>query len=118
MVRKLAIAVPIVLLLVGIPVGVAFALAEITGSAWALTSGAIVTMSGSFFLLLSQEMDGDEVAALGVGLAVVGILGALVGFDVIAVGPISGVTLWAVVGLIIATVGLALAVLGVHRLLR
>jgi hypothetical protein len=117
-VRKLAVAVAIVLLLVGIPVAVASALAEATGSALALMSGAIVTMSGSFFLLLSQEMDGGEVAAVGVGLAVVGTLWALLGSDVIAVGPMSGVKPWAVAGLIIAIAGLALAVLGVRRLVR
>lgn len=55
---------------------------------------------------------------LGVVLAFVGVLWALQGFDVIGGSVMSGVTLWAVVGPIVAVVGLVLAVLGLRAARR
>jgi hypothetical protein len=55
---------------------------------------------------------------LGVVLVAVGVLWALQGFDVIGGSAMSGVTLWAVVGPIVAVVGLALAALGLRTARR
>jgi hypothetical protein len=55
---------------------------------------------------------------LGVVIAVVGVVWALQGFDVIGGSPMSGVTLWAVVGPIVAVVGLALVALGLRTARR
>ena len=55
---------------------------------------------------------------LGVVLAVVGVVWALQGFDVIGGSPMSGVTLWAVVGPIVAVVGVVLAALGLRTARR
>jgi hypothetical protein len=51
---------------------------------------------------------------LGVVIAVVGVVWALQGFDVIGGSAMSGVTLWAVVGPIVAVAGLVLAVVGLR----
>jgi hypothetical protein len=113
-------AVSFTLLLVGLPVGVAFGLAETTGSRWAVLIGIIVTAMVSFSLLVGlldtdsdQTLLGVGIAAVGLSFAVLGILGALLDFNVIAIGP--KVTEWAGVGPIVAIVGLVLAMLGVHR---
>jgi hypothetical protein len=55
---------------------------------------------------------------LGVVLAVVGVIWALQGFDVMGGSAMSGVTLWAVVGPIVAVVGLVLAGLGLRTARR
>ena len=54
---------------------------------------------------------------VGVGLLlmVVGVIFALQGAGVIGGSAMSGVTIWAVVGPVIAVVGLAVAVAGLHR---
>ena len=116
-------AVSFTLLLVGLPVGVAFGLAATTGSRSALVIGTIVAAMVSFSLLVAlldtdtdQALLGVAIAAVGSGFAVLGILGALLDFDVIAIGPKA--TEWAGFGPIVAIVGLVLAVLGVHRSLR
>jgi hypothetical protein len=49
---------------------------------------------------------------LGVVLAVVGVIWALQGFDVIGGSAMSGVTLWAIVGPVVAVAGLIVAVFG------
>jgi hypothetical protein len=55
---------------------------------------------------------------LGVVVAVVGAVWALQGFDVIGGSAMSGVTLWAVVGPIVAVVGVVLVVLGARTARR
>jgi hypothetical protein len=57
----------------------------------------------------------------GVGMIVVGALMALAGavwtlqgFNLLAGSPMSGVTLWAVVGPIVAVIGLAVVIVGVR----
>ena len=55
---------------------------------------------------------------LGVVLVVVGVVWALQGLDVIGGSAMSGVTLWAVVGPIVAVVGLALAAFGLRTARR
>ena len=52
---------------------------------------------------------------VGVLLLLTGILWTLQGLDVIGGSAMSGVTTWAVIGPIVAVVGLVLAVLGARR---
>jgi hypothetical protein len=63
-------------------------------------------------------MKGWLLVVLGVVVAAVGALWALQGFDVIGGSAMSGVTLWAVIGPIVAVVGLALVVLGARTARR
>jgi hypothetical protein len=63
-------------------------------------------------------MKGWLLVVLGVVLAVVGVVWALQGLDVLGGSAMSGVTLWAVVGPIVAVVGLVLAVLGARSARR
>jgi hypothetical protein len=123
-VGKLAFAVAFTLLLVGLPVGVAVVLAETTGSSWAALLSLAVTINVSFFLhlwVVGSELEAMGPVMLGVGIAVVGALWALVGFHVIAGrweswgsggtgGVVSGL-----IGLVAAVVGMVLTVFGVHR---
>jgi hypothetical protein len=50
--------------------------------------------------------------ALGIVMVVVGAVWALQGFDVIGGSAMSGATLWAVVGPIVAVAGLVVALVG------
>ena len=52
---------------------------------------------------------------VGVLLVLTGILWTLQGLDVIGGSGMSGVTTWAVIGPIVAVIGLVLAVVGVRR---
>jgi len=52
---------------------------------------------------------------IGVLLVLTGILWTLQGLDVVGGSAMSGVTLWAIVGPIVAVVGLVLAILGARR---
>ena len=52
---------------------------------------------------------------VGVLLLLTGILWTLQGLDVIGGSGMSGVTTWAVIGPIVAVIGLVLAVVGVRR---
>jgi hypothetical protein len=52
---------------------------------------------------------------IGVLLVLTGILWTLQGLDVVGGSAMSGVTLWAIVGPIVAVLGLVLAVLGARR---
>ncbi|WP_377642695.1 hypothetical protein [Oryzobacter terrae] len=52
---------------------------------------------------------------LGVVLLLVGVLWTLQGLGVVGGSPMSGVTLWAVVGPVVALLGLLLAVVGGRR---
>jgi hypothetical protein len=63
-------------------------------------------------------MKGWLLVVLGVVLAVVGVVWALQGLDVLGGSAMSGVTLWAVVGPIVAVVGLVVAVLGARSARR
>jgi hypothetical protein len=63
-------------------------------------------------------MKGWLLVVLGVVVAVVGAVWALQGFDVIGGSAMSGVTLWAVVGPIVAVVGVVLVVLGARTARR
>jgi hypothetical protein len=63
-------------------------------------------------------MKGWLLVVLGVVLAVVGVVWALQGFDVMGGSVMSGVTLWAVIGPIVAVVGLVVAVLGARTARR
>ncbi len=63
-------------------------------------------------------MKGWLLVVLGVVLVVVGAVWALQGFDVIGGSVMSGVTLWAVVGPIVAVAGLVVAVLGARTARR
>jgi hypothetical protein len=53
-------------------------------------------------------------APVGVLLVLVGLLWALQGLDVVGGSPMSGVTLWAVIGPIVALIGVALVIAGVR----
>ena len=53
---------------------------------------------------------------IGVLLVLTGAVWTLQGLDVLGGSPMSGVTLWAVVGPIVALAGLVLAVLGARRM--
>lgn len=79
---KRAFAVSFALLLIGLPVGVAFGLAETTGSRWAVLIGIAVTINVSFFLHLWLFGEPEEAVLLGVSIAVLGAFCALVGFHV------------------------------------
>jgi hypothetical protein len=57
-------------------------------------------------------MKGWLLVALGIVMLAVGVVWALQGLDVIGGSAMSGVTLWAVVGPIVAVAGLVVAVLG------
>ena len=115
-----AFAVSFALLLVGLPVGVAFGLAETTGSGWAVLIGIAVTINVSFFLHLLVAGEPEGAVLLGVSIAVLGAFFALVGFHVMGgswaswvsgtAGAVAGL-----VGLIVAVVGMVLAMLGVQR---
>jgi hypothetical protein len=121
---RLAFAVSFTLLLVGLPVGVAIVLAETTGSSWAALISVAVTINVSFFLhlwVVGSELEAMGPVLFGVGIAVVGALGALVGFHAIsgrweswASGGTGGVVL-GLIGLVMAAVGMVLTVLDVHR---
>jgi hypothetical protein len=63
-------------------------------------------------------MKGWLLVVLGIVVASVGAVWALQGFDVIGGSAMSGVTLWAVIGPIVAVVGLVLAVLGARTARR
>jgi hypothetical protein len=63
-------------------------------------------------------MKGWLLVVLGVVVAVVGAVWALQGFDVIGGSAMSGVTLWAVIGPVVAVVGLVVAVLGARTARR
>jgi hypothetical protein len=63
-------------------------------------------------------MKGWLLVVLGVVVAVVGAVWALQGFDVIGGSAMSGVTLWAVVGPIVAVGGVVLVVLGARTARR
>ena len=52
---------------------------------------------------------------IGVLLVLTGTLWTLQGLDVVGGSAMSGVTLWAIVGPIVAVVGLVLAILGARR---
>jgi uncharacterized RDD family membrane protein YckC len=52
---------------------------------------------------------------VGVLLVLTGILWTLQGLDVVGGSAMSGVTLWAIVGPIVAVLGLVLAVVGARR---
>ena len=52
--------------------------------------------------------------ALGVLVALFGLLFALQGFGVVAGSPMSNTTTWSILGPIIALIGIAIAVLGVR----
>ena len=52
---------------------------------------------------------------VGVLTFLIGALWTLQGFDVVGGSPMSGVTLWAVVGPIVAIVGLVLAGIGLRK---
>lgn len=52
---------------------------------------------------------------LGVVLVLVGLLWTLQGLGVVGGSPMSGVTLWAVVGPVVALLGVLLAVIGGRR---
>ena len=52
---------------------------------------------------------------IGVLLVLTGILWTLQGLDVVGGSAMSGVTLWAIIGPIVAVVGLVLAILGARR---
>jgi hypothetical protein len=52
---------------------------------------------------------------VGVLLVLTGILWTLQGLDVVGGSAMSGVTLWAIVGPIIAVLGLVLAIVGARR---
>lgn len=52
---------------------------------------------------------------LGAVLMVAGVIFTLQGFGDIGGSPMTGVTLWAVVGPIIAVIGLAMAITGLRR---
>jgi hypothetical protein len=60
-------------------------------------------------------MNRTTVLAVGVVLLVVGALWFLQGIDVVGGSGMSGKTLWAVVGPIVALVGVGLLVAGVRR---
>jgi len=53
-------------------------------------------------------------APIGVLLVLVGVLWTLQGLDVVGGSGMSGQTLWAVIGPIVALVGVALVVLGIR----
>jgi hypothetical protein len=117
-VRKLAIAVSSTLLLVGLLVGVTFASAAIAGSIWGATAsiygayvGAFVALSASSILAMWLDEDIALFAILGVILTDLGGLWSLIGFDVIHGSEAGGHTLYGVVGLIVAGVGLPLLTL-------
>jgi hypothetical protein len=63
-------------------------------------------------------MKGWLLVVLGVVVAVVGAVWALQGFDVIGGSAMSGVTLWAVIGPIVAVAGVVLVVLGARAARR
>jgi hypothetical protein len=52
---------------------------------------------------------------IGVLLVLTGTLWTLQGLDVVGGSAMSGVTLWAIIGPIVAVVGLVLAILGARR---
>jgi hypothetical protein len=52
---------------------------------------------------------------IGVLLVLTGVLWTLQGLDVVGGSAMSGVTLWAIIGPIVAVVGLVLAILGARR---
>jgi hypothetical protein len=51
---------------------------------------------------------------VGALMALAGAVWTLQGFNLLAGSPMSGVTLWAVVGPIVAVIGLALVIVGVR----
>jgi len=53
--------------------------------------------------------------AVGVVLTIAGVIWALQGFGVIGGSFMSGDSVWAIIGPIVAAVGLALSVIGVRR---
>ena len=63
-------------------------------------------------------MRGWLFVVLGVVLAVVGVVWALQGLDVIGGSAMSGVTAWAVVGPIVAVVGVVLVAFGARTARR
>ena len=52
---------------------------------------------------------------IGVLLVLTGIVWTLQGLDVLGGSAMSGVTLWAIIGPIVAVVGLVLAIMGARR---
>jgi hypothetical protein len=59
--------------------------------------------------------NGMLLAAVGFVLAIAGVIWALQGFGVIGGSFMSGDTVWAVIGPVVAVVGLALVAVGVRR---
>jgi hypothetical protein len=57
-------------------------------------------------------MKRPSLVAVGVLLAVVGVIWTLQGLDYLGGSAMSGVSVWAVIGPVVAVVGLALAVAG------
>lgn len=55
------------------------------------------------------------VTALGVLLAIAGVIWALQGFGVIGGSFMSGNSVWAIIGPVVAVIGLALVAIGVRR---
>ncbi len=60
-------------------------------------------------------MRNGVLAAVGVVLTIAGVIWALQGFGVIGGSFMSGDSVWAIIGPIVAVVGLALAAVGVRR---
>jgi hypothetical protein len=54
-------------------------------------------------------------AAVGVVLTIAGVIWALQGFGVIGGSFMSGDSVWAIIGPVVAAVGLVIAVIGVRR---
>jgi hypothetical protein len=59
-------------------------------------------------------MKRPSLVAVGVLLAVVGMIWTLQGLDYLGGSAMTGVTVWAVIGPVVAVVGLALAVAGIR----
>jgi hypothetical protein len=60
-------------------------------------------------------MRSGVLTAVGVVLTIAGVIWALQGFGVIGGSFMSGDSLWAIIGPIVAAIGLILAVIGVRR---
>lgn len=59
-------------------------------------------------------MKRPSLVAVGVLLTVVGVIWTLQGLDYLGGSAMTGVTVWAVIGPVVAVVGLALAVAGIR----
>jgi hypothetical protein len=87
-----------------------------------MAAKSVRSMVGALYRLYRWKIDERNpmkmnwlVLGLGVVLTLFGVLFTLQGLDVLPGSPMSGVTLWAILGPIVAIVGLALVGVGFAR---